>query len=64
MRTMQHLISDADSQIQTYQDKFTKLRVAYSTHEMLVVEISVLRILDDVDDLGELMWWPCYVASF
>jgi hypothetical protein len=30
---------------------------------MLDVEISVLRILDDVDDLGELMWWPSHMAK-
>jgi hypothetical protein len=64
MRAMKHLISDADSQIQTYQNKFTELRVAYGANAMLDVEISVLRILDDVDDLGELMGWPCYVVSF
>ena len=61
---MKHLISDADSQIQTYQNKFSELHVAYSARAMLDVEISVLHILDDVDDLGELMWWPCYMASF
>jgi hypothetical protein len=64
MRAMKHLISDANSQIQTYQNKFTELRAAYSAHAMLDVEISVLRILDDVDDLGELIWWPCYMTSF
>ena len=61
---MKHLISDANSQIQTYQSKFTELRVAYSARAMLDVEISVLRILDDVDDLGELMWRPCHITSF
>jgi hypothetical protein len=64
MRSLKHLISDANRQIRTYQNKFTELRVAYSARAMLDVEISVLRILDDVDDLGEFMWWPCYMASF
>ena len=52
---MKHLISDAGSQIQTYQNKFTELRVAYGARAMLDVEISVLRILDNVDDLGKLI---------
>ena len=60
---MKHLISDANSQIQTYQNKFTQLREAYSARAVLDVEISVLRILDDVDDLGELMWWPYHIAK-
>jgi len=35
---MKHLISDANSQIRTYQNKFTELRVAYSARAMLDVK--------------------------
>ena len=51
---MKHLLSNADNQIQEYKNKFSDLRVAFEGHAILDVEISVLRILDDVDDLSEL----------
>jgi len=51
LRAMKHIVSHANSQIQTYQTKFTQLCEAYSARAMLDIEISVLRILDDVDNL-------------
>lgn len=50
---MKHLISNADNQIQEYKTKFTDLQAAFDSHAILDVEISVLRILDNVEDLSE-----------
>jgi len=53
MRGVNHLLSNADNQIQEYKNKFADLRAAFQGYATLDVEISVLRILDDVEDLSE-----------
>jgi hypothetical protein len=57
MRAVKHLVSDADHQIEEYKNKFADLQAAFNGHAILDVEISVLHILDDMEDLSESMWW-------
>jgi hypothetical protein len=59
MRGVKHLLSNADNQIQEYNKKFADLRATFEGHAILDVEISVLRILDDVEDLSELCGSHC-----
>jgi len=54
-RSVKHLISDADNQIQKYKTKFNDLQAAFDSRAILDVEISVLRILDNVEHLSELI---------
>ena len=49
---MKHLVSDADSRIQQYMDVFKKLRSQFSDYAMINTEITVVRILKQVQDLG------------
>ena len=64
MRSVKHLISDADNQIEKYKTKFTDLQAAFDSRAILDVEISVLRILDNVEHLSESTWpalhRPCF----
>lgn len=52
-RSVKHLISDADSQIQKYKTKFNDLQAVFDSRAILDIEISVLRILDNVEHLSE-----------
>jgi len=52
-RAVKHSFSDADSQVQRYVDKFTELKLAFNGRAILHIDITVLRILDKVEDLGE-----------
>jgi hypothetical protein len=59
MRGVKHLLSNADKQIQEYKNRFTDLRAAFEDNAILDVEISVLRILDDIEGLSELCGGHC-----
>lgn len=52
-RAVMHSMSDADGQVQQYKDKFAELRLAFQSRAILHVDITVLRILDEVEDIGE-----------
>jgi hypothetical protein len=68
-KAVKHSISDVDDQVQQYVDKFAELKSAFQGRVVLHVDITVLRILDKVEDLGEqisvtladifLMQWSC-----
>jgi hypothetical protein len=52
-RVVKHSVSDADGQVQQYINKFNELRSAFDHRATLHIDITVLRILDKVEDLGE-----------
>jgi hypothetical protein len=49
---MKHTMSDVDSKIKQYEDKFKELGLAFQEQAILETEITVLRILDNVENLG------------
>lgn len=49
---MKHTMSDVDSKIKQYEDKFKELGLAFQKQAILETEITVLRILDNVENLG------------
>jgi hypothetical protein len=52
-RTVKNFISDTDSRIRQYETKFQELKLAFQGRAILQIEIAVLRILDNVDNIGE-----------
>ena len=52
LRLVKHLVSDADNRIQQYTDVFKKLRSQFSDYAILYTEITVVRILEQVQDLS------------
>jgi hypothetical protein len=52
LRTAKNLVSDVDSKIKEYEEKFNKLRLLFQERGVLQTNITVLRILDAVKDLG------------
>jgi hypothetical protein len=52
-KAVKHSFSDADSQVRRYVDKFTELKLAFNGRAILHIDITVLRILDKVEDFGE-----------
>jgi hypothetical protein len=52
-RTVKNFISDTNSRIKEYEAKFTELKLAFQGRAILQTEITVLRILDNVETIGE-----------
>ena len=52
MRVVKHSISDVDNKIQQYMDVFANLRSQFNEQAVVHTEITVIRILDEVHDLG------------
>jgi hypothetical protein len=52
-RTVKNFISDTDVKIKQYEAKFQELNLAFQGRAILQTEITVLRILDNVDYIGE-----------
>jgi hypothetical protein len=46
-------MSDTDSRIKQYEAKFQELKLAFQGRAVLQTELTVLRILDSVDHIGE-----------
>ena len=46
-------ISDVDSKIKLYEDKFNELKSAFQGRAVLQTEITVLRLLSNFESLGE-----------
>jgi hypothetical protein len=46
-------MSDVDSKIKQYEDKFKELKIAFQDHAILQTGITVSRIFDSVESLGE-----------
>jgi hypothetical protein len=49
---VKNLVSTVDGKIKQYEDKFKELKVVFQERAVLETEITVLRILDNVDNLG------------
>jgi hypothetical protein len=52
-RIVKNLGSDVDSKVKQYQDKFSSLRAALQEQADIYTEITVLRVLDAIDKIGE-----------
>lgn len=52
-RLLEHILSDADSKIKQYEDKFEELKAAFQGRAVLETEITVLRILDMLESQGQ-----------
>jgi hypothetical protein len=52
-RTVKNFISDTDIKIKQYETKFQELKFVFQGRAILQTEITVLRILDNVDNIGE-----------
>jgi hypothetical protein len=52
MRTIKNVMSDVDSKVQGFKDKFAELNAAFQGRSAVQTEITVLRIMDDVQNLG------------
>lgn len=54
-RTLKNtFLSDVDEKIQGYENKFKELQMAFQGHAVLQTGITVSRVLDNLDSLGEL----------
>jgi hypothetical protein len=47
-------MSDVDSKIKKYEDKFKELKMAFQDRAILQTEITVSRIMDNLEGLGKL----------
>jgi hypothetical protein len=47
-------MSDVDSKIKQYEDKFKDLKMAFQDRAILQTRITVSRIMDNLESLGEL----------
>ena len=54
-------MSDVDSKIKQYEDKFKELKIAFQDHAILQTGITVSRIFDSVESLGE--WSDLFRSS-
>ncbi|KAH7928957.1 WD40 repeat-like protein [Leucogyrophana mollusca] len=52
IRTLKYMVSDIDSKIQQYEDKFVELRANFQSKAIVQSEISILRVLDKVEHLA------------
>jgi hypothetical protein len=50
---VKNLVSDVDSKVKQFQDKFSDLRSALQQQADIYTEITVLRVLDVVGEIGE-----------
>jgi hypothetical protein len=53
VRVVKHLVSGADARITDYQVKFDELLTEFHHEAVRNTEITVLRILDDVEGIGQ-----------
>lgn len=53
LRVGKNQISGADTAIKQYQDTFDQLKADFQVQAALKTEITVLRIQEDVENLGE-----------
>jgi hypothetical protein len=53
IRTAKNVVFEADKKVKEHQDRFNNLRKALQEKGVINTEITVLRVLDIVDDLGE-----------
>jgi hypothetical protein len=49
-------MSDIDSKIKHYEDKFAELKLAFQGHSLIQTEINVSRILNNLDSLSRSSW--------
>jgi len=52
-RVLKNLISDVDDKIKQYETKFGELKSAFQGHAAIHTEITVLRVLNEVESIGE-----------
>ena len=52
MRMVKNLVSGVDDRIQQYMDVFKKLRSQFNEQAIVNTEIVVIRVLDQVQNLG------------
>ena len=52
-RFLENVISDVDDTIKRYETKFGELKAAFRERAVLRTEITVLRVLDQVEDIGK-----------
>jgi hypothetical protein len=45
-------MSDADSKIKLYEGKFKELKSAFQGRAVLHTELTVMRLMSDLEDLG------------
>ena len=55
-------MSDVDSKIKQYEDKFKELKMAFQDRAILQTGITVSRIMDNLESLGELLQLVCDFA--
>jgi hypothetical protein len=55
-------MSGVDSKIKQYEDKFKELKMAFQDRAILQTGITVSRIMDNLESLGEL-FRPVYMTS-
>jgi hypothetical protein len=49
---MKNLVSDVDNKMRQYEDKFKELESAFQERAVLQTGITVLRILDNVENIS------------
>jgi hypothetical protein len=49
---MKNIVSDVDSKVAGFKEKFTNLHATFQGRATVHTEITVLRIMDDVQNLG------------
>jgi hypothetical protein len=52
-RTAKNLVSDVDSKVKQYEESFNKLKLELQQHAVIYTEITVLRVLTVVGEIGE-----------
>ena len=52
-RTAENLVSDADSKMKQYEESFNKLKAELQQYAVVHTEITVLRVLTIVGEIGE-----------
>ena len=58
-RTLNHLVSDVDSKVKQYEAKFSELKSALQASGVIHTEITVLRILNVMNNLSVLFPLLC-----
>ena len=55
-------MSDVDSKIKKYEDKLKELKMVFQDRAILQTGITVSRIMDNLESLGELVQSVCDLA--
>jgi len=55
-------MSDVDSKIKQYEDKLKELKMAFQDRAILQAGITVSRIMDNLESLGEFLQLVCDFA--